>query len=293
MLWLSLICAALVIIIIALIIKIALLHSAADEICAQFRDRLEHDTNTLITVSGGDRHMRKIAAEINTQLRQLRRERHRFQQGDLELREAVTSISHDLRTPLTAICGYLDLMEREEKTENVTRYIDMIENRVEALKHLTEELFRYSVISATAGDVVSEDISLASALEESLAEHYAALTQRGIAPELSTPEEPVIRRLDSVALSRVFDNIISNAVKYSDGDLSVSLNRNGEIIFSNSAGDLTPVAVGKMFDRFFTVESGRSSTGLGLSIAKLLTEQMGGSISAQHESGKLSVILKF
>lgn len=293
MLWLCLLCGALVIIIIALLAKLALLRRASDEIAAELADKLAHDTNTLITISSGDRHMRRLAADINIQLQLLIRERHRFAQGDLELREAVTNISHDLRTPLTAICGYLDLLEQEEKSKEVTRYIGMIENRAEALKQLTEELFRYSVIVSTADDAIYEDVSLGSVLEESLAVHYAALKQSGISPEVSIPEYRVTRRLDPAALSRIFGNIIGNAIKYSDGDLTVVLRENGEIAFSNTAKDLTIITVGKLFDRFYTVETGRSSTGLGLSIARLLTEQMGGTIVAEYVNGRLSVILRF
>ena len=88
--------------------------------------------------------MRHLANTINRQLRKLRTERRRFQQGDLELKNAVTNISHDLRTPLTAICGYLELLEQEEKPETVSRYIGIIKDRVDILAQLSEELFRYS-----------------------------------------------------------------------------------------------------------------------------------------------------
>ena len=99
--------------------------------------------------------MRRLTESINRELRSLRRERRRFQQGDLELKEAVTNISHDLRTPLTAICGYLDLLEQEEKSQNVQRYLSQIEDRTMALRQLTEELFCYSVLSCA-----QEDLSL-------------------------------------------------------------------------------------------------------------------------------------
>ncbi len=293
MLWLYFLCGALVVVIIILLMKISLLQRATNEIVAEFASKLEHDTNTLISISSRDRHMRRLAGEINTQLRLLREERHRFQQGDLELREAVTNISHDLRTPLTAICGYLDLLEREEKPAEGARYIGMIENRTETLKQLTEELFRYTVIASTVNDAIFEEVVLNTALEESIATHYAALTKRGITPKVSIPEDKIVRELDPSALSRVLANIINNAVKYSDGDLFVVLHENGEFVFSNTAKNLTSVTVGKLFDRFFTVETGRSSTGLGLSIAKLLTEQMGGTISAEYADGKLTIKLQF
>lgn len=293
MLWIGILCGALAITVAVLIIKNLLLHKVADEITAGFAAKLKDETNTLITISSGDRHMRRLAAEINTQLKLLNGERHRFQQGDVELRSAVTNISHDLRTPLTAICGYLDLLEREELSPEVDRYIHMIENRTEALIQLTEELFHYSVITQNADDTVYEDVILNNALEESLSAYYAALKECGITPKISIPEDKVIRRLDRNALSRILGNIISNAIKYSDGDLSVALREDGEMIFSNTAKDLNPVAVGKLFDRFFTVETGRNATGLGLSIAKLLTEQMNGKISAEYVDGRLFIMLKY
>lgn len=122
-------------------LKIHLLQKSAKEIREAFSHRLETDTNTLIDISSHDKEMRKLAASINEQLCLLRIQRHKYQTGDKELKEAVTNISHDLRTPLTAVCGYMDLLQKEEKSEKVTRYLDLIANRIEAMKQLTEELF--------------------------------------------------------------------------------------------------------------------------------------------------------
>ncbi len=167
----------------------------------------------------------------------------------MELKEAVTNISHDLRTPLTAISGYLDLLEKEEKSENVQRYLSQIQNRTEVLKNLTEELFRYSVVTASQ-DLKSECMDVVRVLEESLLSFYAAMQERGIQPLIELPDEPVLRDLDAVT-------------------------------------------VGKLFDRFYTVEASRNSSGLGLSIAKNLIERMGGTISAQYQDSKLSIMLRF
>ena len=94
------------------------------------------------------------------------------------------------------------------------------------------------------------------------------------------------------AINRIFSNIISNALKYSDGDLSVVMDKNGCVTFSNTAHNLNAVTVSRLFDRFYTVESSRNSTGLGLSIAKLLIERMGGTISAQYAEHKLNSVIK-
>ncbi len=280
-------------VIITLSLKIAVMRKAAREIEEGFRSRTEEDTNTLIDISCRDRAMRSLADSINSQLRLLRQERRRFQQGDLELKEAVTNISHDLRTPLTAICGYLELADREEKSTELQRYLSQIENRTEVLKQLTEELFRYSVISSTHEEAAMVPLDLGRALEESLVSFYGAMQGRGISPEISIPDTPVIRTLDPTAVSRIFSNIIGNALKYSSGDFEVKMNTDGLVTFSNLAPGLTPIMAGRLFDRFYTVETGRNSTGLGLSIAKLLTERMGGMVSADHIQGRLVITVKF
>ena len=282
----------LLLIIFVLLAKVYFLHKSAQELAEAFQDRLAADTNTLIDISTRDPYMRKLAADINVQLRLLRQQRHKYLTGDRELKEAVTNISHDLRTPLTAICGYLDLLDKEDKSENTSRYLSLIGNRVEAMKQLTEELFRYSVILST-GELVLEPVCVNGVLEESIAAFYGVLTNRGIQPEIHITENRIERQLNRESLGRVFSNILNNALKYSDGDLSITLRDNGEIIFSNTASGLSEVQVGKLFDRFFTVEAARNSNGLGLAISKTLIEQMGGSISAELVNKKLIIHIRF
>lgn len=276
----------------ALSVKVFFLRRAAREIRQGFAQRLRTDTNTLIDLSSRDAVMRELAAGVNEELKELRRQRQRYLQGDAELKEAVTNISHDLRTPLTAVCGYLELLKGEETTEKAQQYLAQIENRVEAMKDLTEELFRYSVVTSDQG-LELELLDLGGALEESLLSYYGAMEQRGITPEIHMPSEKVMRRLDPTAVSRVFSNIISNAVKYSDGDLTVRMEPEGRITFANSAKGLDAVAAGRLFDRFYTVEAARNSTGLGLSIARQLTERMGGRLTAEYQDGRLCLILIF
>lgn len=283
----------LLLIVFVLLAKVCFLHRSAQEIADAFRDRLTADTNTLIDISTRDPYMRKLAADINVQLRLLRKERHRYQQGDMELKEAVTNISHDLRTPLTAINGYLDLLEREEKSETVQRYLSQIQNRTEVLKDLTEELFRYSVVISSVTDMQVEQVNLNGVLEESIASFYVALTERGITPTINIPEKRIIRNLNKTAMLRVFSNLLNNAIKYSDGDLAISLLESGEVIFTNTATGLNEIQVGKLFDRFFSVEAARNSTGLGLAISKALVEQMNGTISAQYKDNRLSIHITF
>ena len=276
-----------------LLLYLLTLRHSIREAAEELDEKLRTDTNTLISISTGDRTLRALTAQINGQLRALRRERLKLQTGNAELTAAVTNISHDLRTPLTAICGYLDLLEQEPQSEQTARYLAILRERTDAMRALTEELFRYSVLTSTADALRMEAVCLNDILEQSLAGLYGALSARGITPEVHIPEERCIRQLDAAALRRVFDNILSNAVKYSDGDLAVSLLPDGTVTFSNRALSLSRVEAERLFDRFYTVEAARSSTGLGLSIARLLTEKMGGTITAEYEAGALHIRAAF
>ena len=229
MLWLWLFISGLILVIILLLIKIHLLRKSAKEIECSFSEKLITDSNTLIDISSNDKYMCHLANEINIQLRKLRAERRKFQKGDIELKNAVTNVSHDLRTPLTAIYGYLDLLEQEEKSEKVNRYIAVIKNRTEMLKQLTEELFRYSVILTSEEDLKIEPITINNVLEESIASFYTILKEKQISPKIILPQKKIVRNLDRSALSRIFANLLNNAVKYSNGDLEVTLFENGEI----------------------------------------------------------------
>ncbi len=279
---------------VALIIKLIVIRCAAKEISSGIEKKLSSDTNTLIDISSGDKEMRRLATALNVQLKKLRKEQLRCQHGDVELKEAVTNISHDLRTPLTAIVGYLNMLEREDMSPQAQRYLRIIAERAAAMKQLTEELLKYSV--AVSGDDLfldTEDVIVNNVLEESISGFYAVLTEAGISPEISICDEKVHRMLNKNALSRVFSNIISNAVKYSSGDLAITLAQDGTLTFSNSAPELDEITVGRLFDRYYTVETGDKSTGLGLSIARALTEKMGGTISASYIGERVVINIVF
>ena len=291
-LWLWVTIGIMAVIIITLTAKNHMLRKSAKEIKDAFAEKFITDTNTLIDISCGDKYMRDLANYINEQLHNLHKERHRFQQGDLELKNAITNISHDLRTPLTATCAYLDLLEQEEMSDKARHYLTQIHNRTEVLKNLTEELFRYSVVTSSQ-ELNPEKVNVVSVLEDSLLAFYGMMQDKDIQPQIDLPGSPVFRELDISALNRIFSNIISNALKYTDGDFSVYMKKDGSIVFSNTAKNLNPLIVGRLFDRFYTVEAKRNSTGLGLSIAKLLTERMGGQIKSDYINGKLSITVQF
>lgn len=300
------ICGVLMVVLLLLIWKVGSMRSAAREIRDGLAEKLETETNTLLTIDSQDRTMRELADTINVELRRLRAQRHKYEQGNLALREAIVNVSHDIRTPLTAIYGYLELLDGEEKSEAAQRYLKVMKERSEALKRLTEELFAYAVaVPAEYADDMTRvsyreqhdqtcgDVVLNRVLEESIAAFYGAFKKRKITPQIIMPDVEVVCRGKSVVLARIFENILGNVVKYSDGDLTVRLTLQGEVMFQNHAAALDEIQVGRLFDRFYTVENTEYSTGLGLSIAKLLTEQMGGSIKAKYEDGMFTICAIF
>ena len=282
----------LLVIIFALLLKIFYMRKAIKEIKRGFSEKLYTDTNTPIMLSSYDKLVSSLANDINVELKELQKQKHRYIQGDKELKNAITNISHDLRTPLTTICGYLNLLDKEEKSEHIARQLSIIKNRTFALKQLVEELFRYTtIISDTENSVYTETV-INNVLEDCISSYYAIFKEKGITPNINLCEQKIVRSVDKTALLRIFNNVIDNAIKYSEGDLTISLFENGKIVFSNHTSDLNEIQIGKLFDRFYTVNTARKSTGLGLSIAKALIEKMDGNISADYSNNVLSIIIK-
>lgn len=282
----------LLVIIFALLLKIFYMRKAIREIKRGFSEKLYTDTNTPIMLSSHDKLVSSLANDINVELKELQKQKHRYIQGDKELKNAITNISHDLRTPLTTICGYLSLLDKEEKSEHIARQLSIIKNRTFALKQLVEELFRYTtIISDTENSVYTETV-INNVLEDCISSYYAIFKEKGITPNINLCEQKIVRSVDKTALLRIFNNIIDNAIKYSEGDLTISLFENEKIVFSNHTSDLNEIQIGKLFDRFYTVNTARKSTGLGLSIAKALIEKMDGNISADYSNNVLSIIIK-
>ena len=277
--------------ILLLLAKLHLMKKAAREINSGFKRSLSDDTNTAIRLSTRDKDMRELAGSINVQIRKLREKHLLYHQGNSELKNAITNISHDIRTPLTAIYGYLDMLQNTSDPEKQERYIAIMKERAELMKQLTEELFHYSVILSDESDMETEEVFVNKLLAECITGFYPALSEKGIVPEISITDKRIVRNVNKAALSRVFVNLLSNAVKYSSGDLEITLTDSGTITFSNTSMELSSVEVHQLFDRFYTVESAHHSTGLGLSIARTLIERMGGSITADCKNGRLIICI--
>ena len=187
----------------------------------------------------------------------------------------------------------MELLEQEEATEKVRVYLAVIQERIDTMKQLTEELFRYSLVVSANQYEERESVDLNRAIEDSIAAYYGALKEAGITPRILIPKEKITRQLNKAALSRILANVIGNAVKYSDGDLEITLLKNGHIVFRNHAKEMDQVLAERLFDRFYTIETGKNATGLGLSIARALTEQMGGKIWASYKEECLIMEIGF
>ncbi len=285
--YLIIVICVLILVILCLAARIICMHRSLDKMADVLGDIIGADTNAVITVDTSDRHIRHLASQLNRELRRLRSARLRYEHGNNELNNAIVSISHDLRTPVTAIAGYLDLLDDEEVSDDVRKYLSVIRERVEAVRSLAGELFKYSVVMSSEDDFKPETVVLNSELEQAAAVMYAAFAEKGIEPVIIIPEEKVIRNTDRNSVRRIFSNMLSNALKYSQGDLKIELRTNGEILFANKTDMLDATDVGRLFDRFFTVENARNSTGLGLSIARTLAERCGGTVDAELRGGNI------
>ena len=275
------------------ILKILIMKREIKNIGESLTDILKSDTNNLITLSTNDRDLKRLAILLNKSLKDLRRLELEYKNGNKELKSSITNISHDLRTPLTAIRGYLDLMNKFNLSEKQIEYFGIIDSKVKDLTYLTEQLFDFSKTLDIQDEIKKEDIVINTILEDTIASFYSLFVSNNITPNIDICKDKVVRLLNENMLKRIFENIISNAIKYSKGDFNVKLYSNGTVEFSNKADSLDKVSLEKMFDRYYTVKSAKKANGIGLSIAKQLVDLSGGIIEAKYRDSTLIIRVKF
>lgn len=275
------------------VLKVLIMKQEIKNIGSCLTDIINTDTNNLITINTNDKKLKELANLLNDSLKNLRKLELEYKNGNKELKTSITNISHDLRTPLTAIRGYLDLMDSSNLDSKQIKYLSIIDNKVKDLTFLTEQLFDFSKTLDIQEEMKKENIVINDILEDSVASFYSLFKEYNITPNIDICREKVIRVLNENMLKRIFENIISNAIKYSKKDFNIKLYNNGIIEFSNQADSLDQVSLEQLFDRYYTVKNAKKSNGIGLSIAKQLVDLSGGKIEAKYKNNILIIKIEF
>lgn len=242
-----------------------------------------------------NKNIENLIVEINTLIDDKRKIENIYKVKDMELREAIANMSHDLRTPLTSIMGYVyllndDKLGKEERKE----YLKIIEKRSAVLNDLITNFYGLSRIQADQYEIKFEPVNLEVVLGEIIAAFYETLDYKFGEPEINIEEglSPVLG--DKQALNRIFTNLIENMIKHGEGEVKISLKKKKKYIvmeFSNKAEELEPKDVNRIFEKFFTKDRMRTgqNTGLGLAIVKLLVEKQGQRIEAEKVGNRLVI----
>ena len=276
-----------------LILKLCLIKHSIKEIEKSFTYILKSDTNNIITISSSDKVIKSLTININDNLTDLRKQMLQYKSGNQELKRIITNISHDLRTPLTAIKGYIDLIQQESLSNKQKQYLKVVEKKSNELTELTKQLFEFSKLMDSDIELKKENCCINEILEETLVSYYNIFKEKNIVPKVSICNKKIYKLVNRISIIRIFENILSNVSKYSTGEFKVTMNENGTISFSNKANSLDATTVQKIFERYFSVENAKESTGIGLSIAKQLVELNNGKIRAKYIKDTLFIEIYF
>lgn len=262
-------------------------------ITEQLRSYNMGKTNKKIDITILDKEIENIASEINNLIDLHAQSNIEKKSAERELRQAVANMSHDLRTPLTSILGYIQLIESHEVTEEEKKeYLAVAKDRTKRLQILLNDFFELSIIESVDHSLKFENLKMNSIVEETVMNLYDQFNERQIVPNIQIHQEKISIIADESAVKRVVENLTINAIKYSSGNVAITLEKNNSnisLIIGNDVKSLTEKDVELFFDRFYTADQTRSGkgTGLGLSIAKSLIEKMNGKLSAELKDGWL------
>lgn len=254
-------------------------------------------TNSKVLLRTGRSEIEKLILEINKTIELKQEIESNYKKMDLEIKQSISNISHDLRTPLTSIMGYLQLMEDTNISESERKeYMNIVKERTKALQMLITSFYDLSRLEGKEYKFQFELINLSNLLCDSMASFYNDFINKGIEPSIDIEEDVPMILGDENGVKRVLFNLIQNILKHGNGPVEISLkkeNNNITTTFTNEAKDLSEEDSKLLFQRFFTTDRTRSgkSTGIGLAVTKELVNQMGHDIHSELKDGRLSIII--
>lgn len=256
----------------------------------------EEESSIFLTTSSHNRQVNELNKQLNVFIKKQQREKGKYVQLDKEFKQAITNVSHDIRTPLTSINGYLQMIELSEEEQERKKYFQIVHSRLAYLKQLLEELFFYTKITNMDYDLVLEQVTLYPMVCNALLEFYDEFEKAQIVPEVSFAHQDakIVGNLD--AWKRIVHNLLMNTIRHGKHSLKILEtveDNHVRLRFENEVNSFDDFDVTAMFDRFYKGDCSRKdqSTGLGLAIVKELVQQMGGSISAQVDKKILCIII--
>jgi signal transduction histidine kinase len=242
----------------------------------------------------GDDEASRLAEHLNDLADAIQREREAAASRDDARRLLLANISHDLRTPITSIAGYVDALQRG-LGERPERYLAIIAAKSDELGQLTDDLFYAARLDAGDLELKSGTLDLAEAVRRSVLGFEPQLAGRGVAVDVRIPEEACLVEGDPSAVSRILSNLVSNSLRHGAGMRAFSVrmaDRDGEYVVDvvNDGSEL-PEDAEQLFARGVAGTAG--GAGLGLSIARQLAERMGATVSAANTTAGVTFTLSF
>lgn len=268
------------------------------KICRQISYIRENETNMKLTSSLDSREIITLTENINELIEVYNERITEVNKKDRQLRAILSGLSHDIRTPLTSLDGYFQIMCESDDATQKERYMTVIRQRIDALKNLLEELFTFSKLQDSDLSVNMEKQQINQIVYDSLFSYYDEFTSEGIEPNIDITDEILFVMGNNIMIQRITENIIKNSLVHSKSMVEVKLFREGEstvFLCSNDTENPEDIDVSQVFDRFYKADKARTaaSAGLGLAIAKQMTEKMNGSISASLNRDIFTITVKF
>ncbi len=260
---------------------------------------MSNDTNRILHTEFNSKELKEFVSAVNMYLSEIQKRKTEIEHKNNNLMVMMRNISHDLRTPLTSAAGYTDLILNSDLTEDEKiSEMKIVEARLKRLTELVDSFFEFSKILTTNKEIELETVNLIGILEECIGNFYEDYKKKNREVDFITSNNKISISTNRTMLSRIFENLISNALKYGSGNLTIEvISENADVIrisFTNRIID-KDLDTGRIFDDFYTTDISRTkgSTGLGLAIAKEFTEQLNGNIEAHIEDDKLVIDTTF